>query len=223
METRKRHFSMAGKLALLLFAAMLAAVALGALLVDWLDNALLGTSLTLVVCALVAPWIAHRYLAAQLSLFRALSGSVASFRDGDFSFSIARRSNDELDDLVEAHNELGSVLREERQSLFQRELLLDTVVQNTPTALLLTEPRGAIVYGNLAARQLFNDGRKVEGLRFEQLMEHTPPPLREALGEGRDRLFSFEHAGQEETYHLALREFHLNGRVHTLFLFKRLT
>ena len=33
---------------------------------------------------------AHRYLAPQLSLFRALSGSVASFRDGDFSFSLAR-------------------------------------------------------------------------------------------------------------------------------------
>lgn len=223
MDAPKRHFSMAGKLALLLFAAMLGAVGLCALLIDWLDNALLGASLTLVMCALVAPLIAQRYLARQLSLFRALSGSVASFRDGDFSFSVTRRSHDELDDLVEAHNELGRVLRDERQSLFQRELLLDTVVQNTPTALLLIESRGAIVYGNLAARQLFHDGRKVEGLKFPQLMEHTPAPLREALGEGRDRLFSFEHAGQEETYHLARRDFHLNGRVHTLYMFKRLT
>src|SRR5689334_20047438 len=142
MDAPKRHFSMAGKLALLLFAAMLGAVGLCALLIDWLDNALLGASLTLVVCALVAPLIAQRYLARQLSLFRALSGSVASFRDGDFSFSVTRRSHDELDDLVEAHNELGRVLRDERQSLFQRELLLDTVVKNTPTALLLIESRG---------------------------------------------------------------------------------
>ncbi|GAA5082539.1 sensor histidine kinase [Lysobacter panacisoli] len=219
----KRHFSLAGKLTLLLFAAMCGAVVLGALLIDWFDNALLGASITLLLCAIVTPWIARRCLARQLSLFRALSGSVASFRDGDFSFSVARRSHDELDDLVEAHNELGRVLREERQSLFQRELLLDTVVQNTPTALLLIESRGAIVYGNVAARQLFHDGRKVEGLRFEQLMEHTPGPLREALGAGRDRLFSFEHAGQEETYHLARRDFQLNGRVHTLYMFKRLT
>lgn len=223
MRPLKHRFSLAGKLALLLFACMLFAMAAGALLAYLLDNVVLGVTGAAFLCAVVAPWLAHRYLARQLSLFRALSGSVASFRDGDFSFSIARRSNDELDDLIEAHNELGNVLREERQSLFQRELLLDTVVQNTPTALLLTEPRGAIVYGNLAARQLFNDGRKLEGLHFSQLMEHTPAPLREALGEGRDRLFSFEHAGQEETYHLARRDFHLNGRVHTLFLFKRLT
>lgn len=218
-----RHFSLAGKLALLLFVATSGAVVLGALLIDWLDNTVLGASLALLASAVVIPWLAQRCLGRPLSLFRALSGSVASFRDGDFSFSVTRRSHDELDDLVEAHNELGRVLREERQSLFQRELLLDTVVQNTPTALLLTESRGAIVYGNLAARQLFHDGRKVEGLRFAQLMENTPGPLREALGEGRDRLFSFEHGGQEETYHLARRDFHLNGRVHTLYMFKRLT
>lgn len=223
MRPTAHHFSLAGKLALLLFATMCCAVVLAALLIDWLDNAVLGASLALLAGAFATPWLARRYLVRQLSLFRALSGSVASFRDGDFSFSVARRSHDELDDLVEAHNELGRVLREERQSLFQRELLLDTVVQNTPTALLLTETRGAIVYGNLAARQLFHDGRKIEGLRFSQLMENTPAPLREALGEGRDRLFSFEHGGQEETYHLARRDFHLNGRVHTLYMFKRLT
>lgn len=223
MSRSARHFSIDGKLALLLFAVTCCTVVLGALLIEWLDNAVLGTSLALLASALTTPWIARRYLARQLSLFRALSGSVASFRDGDFSFSVTRRSHDELDDLVEAHNELGRVLREERQSLFQRELLLDTVVQNTPTALLLIESRGAIVYGNLAARQLFHDGRKVEGLRFAQLMENTPGPLREALDEGRDRLFTFEHGGQEETYHLARRDFHLNGRVHTLYMFKRLT
>lgn len=223
MGTASHRFSLTGKLALLLFAFALVAIGVAVLFDYLLDNWPLAASLSALLCAVLAPWLAHRYLARQLSLFRALSGSVASFRDGDFSFSLARQSNDELDDLVEAHNELGNVLRQERQSLFQRELLLDTVVQNTPTSLVLTEPGGAIVYGNLASRQLFNDGRKIEGLRFAQLIERTPAPLREALGAGRDRLFTFEHAGQEETYHLARREFHLNGRVHTLYLFKRLT
>ncbi len=223
MRPTSHRFSLSGKLALLLFVFALVAIAATALLHYLLDNLVLAALLAALLCALLAPWLAHRYLARQLSLFRALSGSVASFRDGDFSFSLARRSKDELDDLVEAHNELGNVLRQERQSLFQRELLLDTVVQNTPTALVLTEPGGAIVYGNLAGRQLFNDGRKIEGVRFAQLVERTPAPLREALGEGRDRLFTFEYGGQEETYHLARREFHLNGRVHTLYLFKRLT
>jgi two-component system, NtrC family, nitrogen regulation sensor histidine kinase NtrY len=219
----RRRFSLVGKLTLLLSVVLVAGVGLTMLFTYLLDAPALAACLALLVCVPLVSWLAHWHLAPQLSLFRALSGSVASFRDGDFSFSLTRRSNDELDDLVAVHNELGTVLREERQSLFQRELLLDTVVQNTPDALMLTEPGGAIVYGNLAARQLFNAGRKLEGLRFGQLMEHTPPALREALGEGRDRLFSFEYDGQEETYHLARRDFHLNGRVHALFLFKRLT
>lgn len=223
MASPTRRFSLAGKLALLLGAVLLLGTVATAALAVWLDNPWVAASVALLLCAPLVPWLARHHLAPQLSLFRALSGSVASFRDGDFSFSLVRRCNDELDDLVAAHNELGTVLREERQSLFQRELLLDTVVQNTPVALLLTEPGGAIVYGNLAARRLFNDGRKLEGLRFPQLTENAPQALREALGEGRDRLFSFEYAGQEETYHLSRRDFHLNGRIHALYLFKRLT
>ncbi|MBL0222523.1 MAG: hypothetical protein IPQ17_07265 [Xanthomonadales bacterium] len=86
------------------------------------------------------------------ALIRAVSGSVSAFGDGDFSFSIRNTRRDEVGDLVAAHNELGRVLREQRQNLFQRELLLDTVVQNTPTAMILIEPGGHVVYANLAAR-----------------------------------------------------------------------
>jgi two-component system nitrogen regulation sensor histidine kinase NtrY len=124
---------------------------------------------------------------------------------------------------VAAHNELAQVLREERQNLFQRELLLDTVIQNTPVALVLTEPRGHVVYGNLAARQLFNEGRKLEGRPFAEIIAEAPASLREALGEARDRLFTFEYGGHDETYHLSRRGFQLNGRPHQLYLFKRLT
>jgi two-component system nitrogen regulation sensor histidine kinase NtrY len=163
------------------------------------------------------------WIAPILSLFRALSGAVASFRDRDFSFGIVYSGNDELGDLVLAHNELADVLRRERQNLFQRELLLDTVIQNTPVALVLTEPRGHVVFGNLAARQLFNDGRKLEGSSFAEIVASAPASLREAIGEGRDRLFSFDHAGHDETYHVSNRAFQLNGRPHALYLFKRLT
>ena len=75
--------------------------------------------------------------------------------------------NDELGDLVAAHNELGDALREQRLALVQRELLLDTMVQNTPVAMLLVDPARRVVYANLAARQLLNDGRKLEGQAFD--------------------------------------------------------
>lgn len=198
-------------------------VSVAVVLAHWLDTGWLEWAIAIAVSIPLIVICVRWWVAPVLSMFRALSGAVASFRDRDFSFGIVRRANDELGDLVAAHNELSQVLRQERQNLFQRELLLDTVIQNTPVALILTEPRGHIVYGNLAARQLFNDGRKLEGRGFAEVMVDAPSSLREALGAERDQLFSFEYGGHDETYHLSRRSFQLNGRPHQLYLFKRLT
>jgi nitrogen fixation/metabolism regulation signal transduction histidine kinase len=148
---------------------------------------------------------------------------VVAFRDGDFSFSIGTRRSDEVGELVAAHNELGRVLREQRQHLFQRELLLDTVVQNTPTALVLVEPGGHVVYANLAARQLLNGGRPLTGESFDDLVATAPAPLARAIASGHDSLFSVPLEQEEETFHLSRRTFKLQGRAHQLFQLKRLT
>src|SRR5690606_27574643 len=79
------------------------------------------------------------------------------------------------------------------------------------------------VYANLAARQLFNAGRRLDGQLFAERLAEAPAALREAVAAGGDRLFGFEHDGSEETFHLSRRTFRLNGRAHTLHLFKRLT
>ena len=71
-------------------------------------------------------------------------------------------------------------MRAQRQDLYQRELLLDTVIQASPLALVLTNATGTILYGNLAARQLFGDGHKLEGLALAPLLEPLPGSLREA-------------------------------------------
>ena len=88
-------------------------------------------------------------------LLRALTDGVASFRDGDFSVSLGTDRKDELGELVDHYNAVGDILRLERQNLFQRELLLDTVIQSTPTALVLANEKGSVVYTNMAARRLF--------------------------------------------------------------------
>jgi two-component system nitrogen regulation sensor histidine kinase NtrY len=161
-----------------------------------------------------------------LSLFRALEGTVTSYKDGDFSFSLHWPQNDELADLVQAHNVLGDVLRDQRLALVQRELLLDTMVQNTPVAMLLVgdaATSGAIVYGNLAARQLLNQGRKLEGHHLADILDQASPALGEALARGGDGLFTVADSEEEEVYHLARRSFSLNGRKHELLLLRQLT
>ncbi len=162
-----------------------------------------------------------------LSLFRALEGTVTSYRDGDFSFSLHWPQNDELADLIRAHNDLGNVLREQRRDLVQRELLLDTMVQNTPVAMLLVadvpQRPSTIVYANLAARQLLADGRKLEGHALDDLLAHASPALGEAIARGGDGLFTAGEGEDEQVYHLARSSFSLNGRKHELLLLRHLT
>lgn len=182
-----------------------------------------GLLISVVVLLPLAFWLAGLVMAPVSRLLRALEGAVASYRDGDFSFSIAARRRDELGELIRMHNALGQTLRDQRQHLVQRELLLDTVVQNTPVALVLTDAAGRIAYSNIASRHLFNEGRNLNGLDFSELLADAPEALRKAVESGEDALLSVEMDGNEETFHLSQRAFRLQGRPHRLQLFRRMT
>ena len=201
---------------------MLAAAALALLLQRWLQP------WAAVLAAAVLPmplllYTVRRVFAPARSLFRALAGTVASYRDGDFSTSVAWHGHGELRDLVASHNELGKVLREQRLSLVQRELLLDTMVQNTPVAMVLLDPARHVVLGNLAARKMFGDGRKLEGRSFDDLLAEAGDAVREAFARGGDGMFTVGDDDQEDIYHLSRRGFRLNGRQHELVLLRQLT
>ena len=212
----------------LLVLAMLAALGLDAL---FPGRPLLVAGLCLLGLLPVAIITLRAQVQPILSLFRALEGTVDSYRDGDFSFSLHWPHNDELSDLIAAHNRLGAVLREQRLGLVQRELLLDSMVQNTPVAMLLVadssahagEHSGVIVYANVAARQLLAHGRKLEGNALRAVLDEAAPALREALARGGDGLFSAGQGEEEEVYHLARSTFNLNGRRHELLLLRQLT
>jgi nitrogen fixation/metabolism regulation signal transduction histidine kinase len=195
---------------------------LGAHLPSWpgLSGGLLASMLVLLPLAF---WLGGQVMAPIRRLLRALEGAVASYRDGDFSFSIAADRRDELGELIRMHNALGQTLREQRQHLVQRELLLDTVVQHTPVALVLANTAGRIAYANIAARHLFNEGRSLNGLDFGQLLANVPPALRQAVESGEDALLSVPMDGAEETFHLSQRVFRLQGRPHRLFSLRRMT
>ena len=187
------------------------------------DSPVLVGCLALLAMLPLTVWMVRRRLRPVLSLFRALAGTVVSYREGDFSFGLNWRDNDEVGDLVRAHNELGDVLREQRLGLVQRELLLDTMVQNTPVAMLLVADGGPIVYANLAARQLLNQGRKLEGRTQAAILANAAAPLRDAIERGGDGLFTVGTEDEEEIYHLARRSFRLNGRAHELLLLRQIT
>lgn len=214
------------RLALLLVVLMLptaaAAVAIDRL-VGHARFALLAFGALGLAIVLLGLWGAHRAFRPVRGLLRAVTGAVASYRDGDFNFSLRVDRRDELGELRAAHNALGEALREQRDHLVQRELLLDTVTQNSPVALVLVGVYQNVVYANLAARALLGDGRSLIGRDFAALVARAPKPLRDAAAMESDTLFSVELQGEEETFHLSQRAFLLQGVPHRLYLLKRLT
>jgi nitrogen fixation/metabolism regulation signal transduction histidine kinase len=208
--------------AALAFATAIAA-ALGALAGHGLRSAPLGFLAALLLSAPLVVWLGMRVSKPWTHVLDAVSSGIAGLRDRDFSVSITPTGGRELIDLVTAYNSLGDLLRRERLDIYQRELLLDTVLQATPLALVLTNAAGWIVYGNIAARQLLRGGRKLEGLSLDALLEESPPALPEALKSAGDTLFTMEIGGEPEVYHLSRRSFVLNGQPHELTLLKQLT
>jgi two-component system, NtrC family, nitrogen regulation sensor histidine kinase NtrY len=215
--------SLKAKLALLLIVIVAIAAAASAWVQRWFGNPLFSWLLVLAVSLLPVLWLSSRVMRPIQQMLRALSGTVASYREGDFSLSLVADRDDELGELMTAHNELAAALREQRAHLVQRELLLDTVMQNSPVALVLVDANDRIVYANIASRHLLSGGRSLQGLRFRDALTEAPVALQGAAAEEGDSLFSSEIDGIEETFHLSQRAFILQGRTFRLYLLKRLT
>jgi len=216
------RFSFAGRLAGALALTAVVAASLAALAARWLPTlpaALIGFAAALPLALSLGRQLPRRWL----RVLQAVHDGIVSLRDRDFSVSVSPLEDPELGGLIEAYNSLGGLLRRERLDLYQRELLLDTVIQATPLALVLTDDAGHIVYSNVTARQLLHSGRKLEGLMLAAVLAGAPAPLAAAIGGGGDTLFTMDVAGEPEVYHLSQRSFVLNARPHRLLLLKQLT
>jgi nitrogen fixation/metabolism regulation signal transduction histidine kinase len=224
---RAIRFTIAARLALLALLTVAGSVLLVIVMNELLPaRPALAAAIAAAIMAPIAVFAARAQLRPLLAMLRALGGTVISYRDGDYSFGLHWERNDEMGDLVAAHNALGAVLRDQRLDLVQRELLLDTMVQNTPVAMMLVDASGKIVFANVAARQLLNEGRRLEGMGLEDLLARTFDSMRQAIERGGDGLFTVAGAGdnaEEEIYHLSRRGFTLNAREHELFLLRHLT
>ena len=214
---------MAGWATLWLGGIALLGILVSAVLRTFVDLPWLAAMLSALLLAPVVAWSGARLVARWSQMAHALNDGILSLKDRDFSVSVTRASGDELGALVANYNSLGDRLRVERQSLYQRELMLDTVIQTTPLALVLTNEADAVIYSNTTARQLFGGGRKLEGEKFSRYLEVAPAPLNEAIERGGDTLFTLELGGEPQVYHVSQRRFALNALPHRLLLLKQLT
>ncbi len=207
-------------------ALLLLIAAVNVLYIDGYHLTAVSTGLVgAIVLALSYQYLLWQPFAQQL---KALSSLVAAWRDQDFSTSIAKPENANLNELTQTLNSLGDTLRLERVNLVQRELMLDTLIQNTPTALVLIAMNQRVVVCNLAARELFNAGMPFEGEAWNVVMARLPKTLCDALNTEHEGLVTLEQSGvnavgSEEIFHLSQRQFTLQARPHRLVLLRRMT
>jgi nitrogen fixation/metabolism regulation signal transduction histidine kinase len=170
------------------------------------------------------------------SILQAVSDGLLSFSEREYGMRLSAPNADEpLGDLVRRFNKLGDVLRTEHNDRYQREILLETVLETTAMAVVLCNEALRIVYANGAARDLFGGGRKLDGQDFNAILARAPAAFRQAIEQETDTIFSVEQpdapggsadagpASAPETYHLARRYFQLSMQPHILFILKPLT
>ena len=181
--------------------------------------------LTLLLCSiLVARWFSGIWVEPIIKIINALVNRVDSYKDNDFSTALNIERSDEFIELFKSHNQLGELLREQRQTIFQRELMLDTVIQNSPQVMLLTDDNDRVLYANFAARKFFSDGRRLEHLKLEQVLANCSSTINDIIYNKQSGLFTLEQEQNEhETWHHSYTKFELNSRYHNLYLIKHLT
>lgn len=158
-----------------------------------------------------------------MAVLRALSDSLLGFTERDFSLRLAPVKHAELGAIADQLNRLGDVLRAEHNDRYQKEMLLDAVLQSAPMAILLCENEGRVLFSNRLARDWFGEGRTLEGETLVNLLERGRPWTRQVLTAEHDSLLTVEEGMEPETYHVSRRYFQLNLRHHTLVMITHLT
>jgi two-component system, NtrC family, nitrogen regulation sensor histidine kinase NtrY len=182
------------------------------------DALLIGAVTAMLASSLMA-WRLSRSFSQSLA---ALEVGLLNFKDNDFSVSLSTHGEGDFDNLAQLYNQAAVQLRSERQFIYQRELLLDKVIQNSPNVMLLVDAELKIVYANTAARQLLHQGQLIEGLCLKQLCANLAPSFSEFLLGDKEGLFSLGEA-EPETWHISRGKFSLNNQNHNLILLKQLT
>ena len=180
-----------------------------------------ATALSLAICgagivlAILLQW-AMNPLTTEI---KALNLHAQNLQDGSFNTSANQLTVHELHGLAQSLTNMSAQLRSERATLYQRELLLDTVLQSSPTALLLTDDKDTLLMSNPAARQLLGAGRPLNGSKLGAVINQMPELAAAINGQQQGLL----HLSDSSIWHLAHSQFQLNQKLHHLYLLKPLT
>lgn len=149
----------------------------------------------------------------------ALNLQADHVREQSFNLAANRHLMHELRPLAQALQQMTESLSEQRATLHQRELLLDTIIQTSPSAIVLTDSQDRVLLANPAARQLVWRGAKFEGMRWHEVLRHMPVLLQACQQQQSGML----ELTDQSIWHLSCHQFSLNQRQHMLYQVKPMT
>ena len=120
------------------------------------------TSILLITLAAVCYRYDQKNNQQNQQTIQSLLHGLRNLQDGDFSISLAvpkenkaNKANKNQAEVLTLFNQVTDKLRQEKQSIYQRELLLDKVVNASDVVTVLVNHRDTIIFVNRAAEYFF--------------------------------------------------------------------
>ena len=152
-----------------------------------------------------------------------LQDGVKGFKDGDFSIRIHPDTDKYIAPILTVYNELATNLTKQRQSLSQKEHLLDSIIQSSPMSIILFIPYKQVVYHNSQANELLNVPGSLIGKELYGLLERVSEQVGAFLLEPGSGIVTFEKNDKKQSYYVANQTVIFNRHPHQLVLCKDLS
>ena len=160
----------------------------------------------------------------QRHLLLSIEHGLQSLRDSDFSVSLNDKAAPEHLHLIELFNQTSEKLRNERQHIYQREMLLDKVLNASPMVMILVDQRGKIVLTNNTAQRTFNVQGSMLGRDWSNLVGSLAVEFQTALNSQGESIFTLtDRQGQQQAWHVASSSVRIHQAQHRLYLLKTIT
>ncbi|MBQ4879567.1 sensor histidine kinase [Pseudoalteromonas luteoviolacea] len=177
-----------------------------------------------IVLFTVIGYLYRAYNQTQANIQRSIEQGFLSLIDGDFSVSIAPKNDPTYDRVFNLFNQCTEKLRKERQHLYQREMLLDKVLNTSPVITFLVSPEHKIIFANRAAELMFKEGDSLLGHSWHDISETLDDDFAHALQNSGESIFTLnDQNGDEQAWHLAKSSVRIHQASHTLYLLKSIT
>lgn len=168
-------------------------------------------------------WLLRQETLSRRLILEKLTTGFSSLKDNDFAVSLPLEKKPEHNALINEFNGVVDTLRRERQSLYQRELLLDKMVNASNVVSVLLNHRQQVIYLNHAAKHFFSDNNEAVGLHWQDLAKDLPEQLQEITNKTSAIVSLSGEEALEQDWLLSTHRFKLHGASHKLLLLKPIT